>query len=93
MMILTWVRRSSESIQAERMDGEVEFYESDQPSGHATGVQVNRLLANGHFIDYRMVEEFKGQVRVFTVYQLGLVKPIPYPLVKIVITKRPVGGQ
>jgi len=42
---------------------------------------------NGHFIDYRMVEEFKGQERVFTVYQLGLVKPNPHPVLKIVFTK------
>ncbi|MBX3620744.1 MAG: DUF1579 family protein [Rhizobacter sp.] len=43
---------------------------------------------NGHFIDYRMVEEFKGDTRVFTVYQLGIVKPNPHPLVKIVFTRR-----
>lgn len=42
----------------------------------------------GHFIDYRMVEEFKGATRVFTVYQLGIVKPNPHPLVKIVFTRR-----
>lgn len=42
----------------------------------------------GHFIDYRMVEEFKGITRVFTVYQLGIVKPNPHPLVKIVFTRR-----
>lgn len=42
----------------------------------------------GHFIDYRMTEEFKGDTRVFAFYQLGLAKPNPHPLVKIVFTKR-----
>lgn len=139
-------------------DAEVTFYENDQPSGSAKGVQVNALLANrhwitndfripasgkfpayqghgvwgydpvartyvntwidtndlsvrtdygywqakeqvmtwsakqndgqGHFIDYRMVEEFKGDSRTFTVYQLGIVKPNPHPLVRIVFTRR-----
>ena len=43
---------------------------------------------NGHFVDYRITEEFKGNVRVVTLYQLGLAKPNPHPLVKIVFTKR-----
>ena len=43
----------------------------------------------GHFVDYRITEEFKGDTRVFTFYQLGLAKPNPHPLVKIVFTKRP----
>jgi hypothetical protein len=42
----------------------------------------------GHFVDYRMTEEFRGDVRTFTFYQLGIVKPNPHPLVKIVFTKR-----
>jgi len=42
----------------------------------------------GHFIDYRMTEEFKGQTRIFTFYQLGLMKPIPHVLVRIVFTRR-----
>jgi len=140
-------------------DGEITFYENDQPSGHAKGVQINSFLANkhwmvndfrvagdgkfppyqghgvwgydpvaktyvntwvdtndqavrtdygywqaaektmtwstkqpdgqGHFIDYRMVEEFRGDKRTFTVYQLGIVKPNPHPLVKIEFTRRP----
>lgn len=41
----------------------------------------------GHFIDYRMTEEFKGNTRVFTVYQLGIVKPVQHVLIKIVFTK------
>jgi hypothetical protein len=43
---------------------------------------------NGHFVDYRITEEFKGNTRVLTFYQLGLAKPNPHPLVKIVFTKR-----
>ena len=42
----------------------------------------------GHFVDYRMTEEFKGDQRVFTFYQLGLVKPNLHPLVKIVFTRQ-----
>jgi hypothetical protein len=45
---------------------------------------------NGHYIDYRLVEEFKGQERVVTVVQLGLVKSNPHPLLKIVFTKKEV---
>ncbi len=139
-------------------DAEVTFYESDKESGHATGVQTNTLLTNGHwmvndfkipasdkfpayeghgvwgydpvaktyvdtwvdtndltvrtdygfwnekdktmiwsskqsdgkghFIDYRITEEFKGDLRVFTFYQLGMATPNPHPLVKIVFKKR-----
>lgn len=43
----------------------------------------------GHFVDYRMTEEFKGNVRVFTVHQLAMVRPNPYLLLRIVFTKRP----
>ena len=42
---------------------------------------------NGHYVDYRMVEEFKSDQRLFTVYQLGLVKPNPHPVLKIVFTR------
>lgn len=42
----------------------------------------------GHFVDYRMTEEFKGDVRVFTVHQLAMVRPNPYLLLRIVFTKR-----
>jgi hypothetical protein len=142
-------------------DADVTFFENDEPSGTAKGVQVNSLLANkhwitndfripatakfppyqghgvwgwdpvaktyvntwvdtndltvridygywqpkeqvmtwsskqadgqGHFIDYRMVEEFRGATRTFTVYQLGIVKPNPHPLVRIVFTRREAG--
>ncbi len=139
-------------------DADVTFYEDNKPSGRATGVQVNTLLANGHwivndfripasgslppyqghgvwgydpvartyvntwvdtndrtvrtdygfwhakeqtmvwsskqsdgeghFVDYRMTEEFKGDTRIFTVHQLAMVKPNPYQLLRIVFTRR-----
>jgi hypothetical protein len=139
-------------------DAAITFYEADKPTDTATGVQVNRLLENGHwitnefripafgkfpayeghgvwgydpvaktyvdtwvdtndvavrtdygywnanentmiwsakqpdgqghFIDYRMTEEFKGDTRIFTFYQLGIVKPVQHILIKIVFTKR-----
>lgn len=145
-------------MEAGTWDADVTFYEADKESGKGVGVQVNTLLANGHwivndfkipaagkfpayeghgvwgydpvaktyvdtwvdtndlavrtdygywnaaektmvwsskqpdgqghFVDYRMTEEFKGDVRIFTFYQLGIVKPNPHPLVKIVFTKR-----
>ena len=31
-------------------DADVTFHESEKPSGRATGVQVNTLLANGHWM-------------------------------------------
>jgi hypothetical protein len=142
-------------------DADITFYEADKPTSRATGVQVNTLLANrhwivndfripatdrtpayeghgvwgydpvaktyvntwvdtndlavrtdygfwyepertmiwsskqndgqGHFVDYRITEEFKGSTRVLTFYQLGLAKPNPHPLVKIVFTRRKPG--
>jgi hypothetical protein len=139
-------------------DAAITFYKDDQPTDTATGTQVNRMLANrhwitnefripatgkfpayeghgiwgydpvaktyvdtwvdtndlavrtdygywnagektmiwsskqpdgqGHFIDYRMTEEFRGDTRTLTFYQLGLVKPVQHVLVKIVFTKR-----
>ncbi len=139
-------------------DAEVTFYDGEKPTGQGRGVQVNKLLANGHwitniftipatdkfpeyeghgvwgydtvaktyvntwvdtndlavrtdygfwqpkeqtmtwsskqsdgnghFVDYRMTEEFKGNVRVLTVSQIGLAKPTLHPLVKIVFTRR-----
>lgn len=145
-------------MEAGTWDAEVTFFTADTPSGHARGVQTNRLLANGHrivnefripagdgrppyegigvwgydtvakayvgtwndtndlsvridhgywhaakrtmvwsskvndgaghFVDYRITEEFRGDERVFTFYQLGIVEPDPHPLVKIVFTRR-----
>jgi hypothetical protein len=139
-------------------DAAIEYFEDDKPSGSAAGVEVNKLLLNGHwivndlkvpptdkrpayeghgvwgydpvaktyvntwvdtndqavrtdygvwneadmtmvwsskqndgngrYVDYRMVEEFKGDERVFAVYQLGLLKPNPHPLLRIVFTKK-----
>lgn len=145
-------------MEAGTWDADVTFYEGDKPSGQAKGVQVNTLLANGHwitndfripaegkrppyqghgvwgydpvaktyvntwvdtndqsvrtdygywhapeqtmvwsskhndgkghFVDYRITEEFKGDTRIFTFYFLGMVKPNPHPSVKIVFTRR-----
>ncbi len=43
----------------------------------------------GHFVDYRMTEEFKGNVRLLSIYQVGLAKPSLHPLVKMVFNRRP----
>jgi len=145
-------------MEAGTWDADITFYENDVPNGKGTGVQVNTLLVNGHwivnefkipatdkfpayeghgawgydpvaktyvdtwidtndlavrtdygywnapentmiwsskqsdgqghFVDYRMTEEFKGDVRIFTFYQIGLAKPNPHTLLKIVFTKR-----
>jgi len=152
-------RHAPLAMEAGTWDADVTFYADDKPSGTAKGVQVNTLLANGHwitndfripatdklpayqghgvwgwdpaartyvntwvdtndgavrtdygywnekeqtmvwsskfndanghFIDYRITEEFKGDTRIFTFHQLGIVKPNPHPLVRIVFTKRP----
>jgi len=42
----------------------------------------------GHFVDYRITEEFDADRRVLTFYQLGIVKPDPHPLVRIVFTRQ-----
>jgi|GEM_PF-1177035 len=46
----------------------------------------------GHFVDYRMTEEFKGNVRVLSIYQVGLAKFVLHPLVKMVFKRRSDGG-
>lgn len=43
----------------------------------------------GLFVDYRAKEEFRGNTRIFTFYQLGMASGSPHLLVKIVFTKRP----
>jgi hypothetical protein len=139
-------------------DADVTFYENDKPASKGTGVQINTLLVNGHwitndfrmpatdefpayqghgvwgydpvaktyvdtwvdtndlsvrtdygywqpkeqimtwsskqddgkghFVDYRMIEEFKGDTRILTFYQLGIAKPVPHTLIQIVFTRR-----
>ena len=139
-------------------DADITFYTDDKPSGHDTGVQVNELLGNGHwitndfriaaskefpayqghgvwgydtvaktyvdtwvdtidlavrtdygfwqadkqimtwsakqsdgqghFVDYRMIEEFKGEKRTLSIYQLGLAKPVEHLLIKMEFTRR-----
>ena len=146
------------AMEAGTWDGDITFYQDDKPGDKGTGVQVNTLLVNkhwivnefripatdkfpayeghgvwgydpvaktyvdtwvdtndlavrtdygywnaaentmiwsskqsdgkGNFVDYRITEEFKGDTRIFTFYQLGMVKPNLHTLVKIVFTKR-----
>jgi len=59
-----------------------------QPKEQVMTWSAKQNDGKGHFIDYRMVEEFKGDTRIFTVYQLGIVTPNPHPLVRIVFTRR-----
>ncbi len=145
-------------MEAGTWDAEVSFFEDGKPSGNARGVQVNTLLANGHwmvndfkiagtdrfpayhghgvwgfdpvaktyvntwvdtndrtvrtddgfwhepeqtmvwsskqndglghFVDYRMTEQFKGDTRIFTVHQLTMVTTRPSLLLRIVFTRR-----
>lgn len=42
----------------------------------------------GHYVDYRMTEEFKGEIRILSVYQVGMAKLALHPLVKIVFKRR-----
>lgn len=147
------------AMEAGTWDAEVTFFQDGQPSGSARGVQVNTLLANGHwvtndfnipatgefpayqghgvwgydpvagayvniwvdtndravrtdyghwhapgqtmvwsskqpdgnghFVDYRFTEEFRGDKRVFTAWQLGIVKPVEHLLLRIEFTRRP----
>ena len=145
-------------LEAGVWDAQVTFFTAGKPSGHDTGVQVNTLLANGHwitndfriasskefpeyqghgvwgydsvaktyvdtwvdtndlsvrtdygywqadkqtmtwstkqndgnghFVDYRMIEEFKGDKRTLTIYQLGLATPVEHLLIKMDFTRR-----
>ncbi|MBY4597345.1 DUF1579 domain-containing protein [bacterium BD-1] len=147
------------AMEAGTWDAEITFFQDGQPSGSARGVQVNTLLANGHwvtndfnipatgefpayqghgvwgfdpvagayvntwvdtndravrtdygywhapeqtmvwsskqpdgnghFVDYRFTEEFRGDKRVFTAWQLGIVKPGEHLLLRIEFTRRP----
>lgn len=42
----------------------------------------------GLFVDYRAKEEFRGDTRIFTFYQLGMTSGTSHLLVKIVFTRR-----
>jgi hypothetical protein len=144
-------------------DADVTFYENDKPASKGSGVQINTLLVNGHwitndfqipatdkypayqghgvwgydpvaktyvdtwvdtndlsvrtdygfwqakeqimtwsskqndgkghFVDYRMTEEFKGNTRILTFYQLGMATPNPHTLIQIVFTRRPSAAE
>lgn len=146
-------------LEAGTWDADVSLFEDGKPTGEAKGVQVNTLLANGHwvvndfsiaatakfpvyqghgvwgfdpvaktyvntwvdtndrtvrtdygfwhapqqtmvwsskqsdgeghFVDYRMTEEFRGDARTFTVHQLAMVSARPILLLRIVFKKRP----
>jgi hypothetical protein len=144
-------------------DADVTFYENDKPASKGSGVQINTLLVNGHwitndfqipatdkypayqghgvwgydpvaktyvdtwvdtndlsvrtdygfwqakeqimtwsskqndgkghFVDYRMTEEFKGNTRILTFYQLGMATPNPHTLIQIIFTRRPSAAE
>ena len=150
-------------LEAGVWDAEVIFYTDGKPAGHDTGVQVNQLLANGHwitndfriaaskefpvyqghgvwgydtvaktyvdtwvdtndlsvrtdygywqadkqkmtwsskqndgkghFVDYRMIEEFKGEKRTLTISQLGLATPVEHLLISMEFTRRKPGVE
>ena len=62
-----------------------------QPKEQVMTWSAKQNDGNGHFIDYRLVQEFKGDTRILTIYQLGIVQPNPHPLVRIVFTRRAAG--
>jgi hypothetical protein len=59
-----------------------------QPKEQVMTWSTKQSDGNGHFVDYRMTEEFNGDVRVLTVYQVGMAKLVLHPLVKIVFHRR-----
>lgn len=141
------------TLEAGTWDADITFYSEGKPPAHDTGVQVNELLGNGHwitndfriaaskefpayqghgvwgydtvaktyvdtwvdtndlsvrtdygywqadkqtmtwpskqndgndhFVDYRMIEEFKGAKRTLTISQLGLAAPVEQLLIKM----------
>ena len=76
----TWVDTNDQSVRTDYgywdAKKQTMFWSAKQPDG------------NGHFIDYRMVEEFRGSTRRFSVYQVALEKTTMYPLVTMVFTRR-----
>ena len=77
----TWVDTNDRAVRTDYWF----WYEKEQTMAWST----KQSDGEGHFIDYRMTEEFRGDTRVFTVYQLALVRPTPYLLVRITFVKRP----
>ncbi|MDP9018465.1 MAG: DUF1579 domain-containing protein [Candidatus Eremiobacteraeota bacterium] len=75
----TWVDTNDGSVRTDYGYWDVKkhtmFWSAKQPDGA------------GHFIDYRMVEEFNGAKRTLAIYQLGMEKTTMHPLVKFVFTR------
>jgi hypothetical protein len=76
----TWVDTNDGAVRTD-----YGFWQADK---HVMTWSAKQSDGKGHFVDYRMVEEFQGDTRTFTVYQLGIVTPNPHPLVRIVFTRR-----
>jgi hypothetical protein len=75
----TWVDTNDLSVRTD--------YGYWQPSEQIMTWSSKQADGKGHFIDYRMIEEFKGDTRVLTFYQLGIAKPTPHTLIQIVFAR------
>ena len=81
----TWVDTNDLSVRTD--------YGYWQPNEQIMTWSSKQNDGKGHFVDYRIVEEFKGDTRILTFSQLGMATPNPHPLVKIVFTRRTAGQQ
>ncbi|MEP6880568.1 MAG: DUF1579 family protein [Dokdonella sp.] len=77
----TWVDTNDLSVRTDygfwQADKQIMTWSSKQSDG------------KGHFVDYRMIEEFKGEKRSLAIYQLGLATPVEHLLIKMDFTRRP----
>jgi hypothetical protein len=78
----TWVDTNDLSVRTD-----YGFWQADKQTMTWSSKQND---GKGHFVDYRMIEEFKGDKRTLAIYQLGLAKPIEHLLIKMDFTRRPV---
>ena len=76
----TWVDTNDLSVRTD--------YGYWQPKEKIMTWSSKQADGKGHFIDYRMIEEFKGDTRILTFYQLGIAKPTPHILIQMVFTRR-----
>ena len=77
----TWVDTNDLSVRTD-----YGFWQADKQTMTWSSKQND---GKGHFVDYRMIEEFKGDKRTLAIYQLGLAKPIEHLLIKMDFTRRP----
>ena len=81
----TWVDTNDLSVRTD-----YGFWQADKKTMTWSSKQND---GKGHFVDYRMIEEFNGEKRSLTFYQLGLATPVEHLLIKMDFTRRSVSVE